>query len=198
MTYPELPIVEAHLIAVSAALRRAGIPARTVQSIKTKALRTGRKVTGEHRTNRDARWTLMPTHPQYGTEVDCKIIFVKLAAQIFCFSNAPSPEENLRLTLEENYLGSEIRSGTFRDSLLLERFDFNALIQEGLNPIHGHSSFHMGHEDPTRQPRHTPDNVAWRTLRSNLIQGDMTLRQARIYFIKLIGRYFELGEINIV
>jgi len=25
----------------------------------------------------------------------------------------------------------------------------------------------------------------------------MTLRQARIYFVKLIGRYFELGEITI-
>jgi len=25
----------------------------------------------------------------------------------------------------------------------------------------------------------------------------MTLREARVYFIKLIGRYFELGEIDI-
>jgi len=25
----------------------------------------------------------------------------------------------------------------------------------------------------------------------------MTLREARIYLIKLIGRYFELGELNI-
>lgn len=63
--------------------------------------------------------------------------------------------------------------------------------------MHGHSSFHIGHEDPTRKPKHTPDNIGWRTFRSNLIQGNMTLRQARIYFVKLIGRYFELGEITI-
>jgi hypothetical protein len=168
-------------------------------------------VTGEFATNRDPRWTLNPSHPQYGTELDCKIIFVKLAAQIFCFDNAPpvptvltrvSKEiktlaPNLQSICEEHYLGHHIKTNSYRDALLLERFDFNDLVVEGLNPVHGHSSFHIGHEDPTRKPKHTPDNVGWRTFRSNLIQGNMTLRQARIYLVKLIGRYFELGEIHI-
>jgi hypothetical protein len=57
--------------------------------------------------------------------------------------------------------------------------------------------YHIGHQDPTLHPRHVPANVAWRTSRSNLIQGNMTLRQARIYLLKLIGRYFELGELDI-
>ena len=209
--YPDLLEVEKHFEALGAALRAAGLHSKTVSSIKTKALRTGRKVTGEYATNRDPRWSLDPGHPQYGTETDCKIIFVKLAAQIFCFDNAPEvPTKltrvsqeikdlgpDLKRICEEHYLGHQIQSGTFRDSLLLERFDFNDLVAEGLNPVHGHSSFHIGHEDPTLKPKHRPDNVGWRTYRSNLIQGNMTLRQSRIYFVKLIGRYFELGEIHI-
>ena len=101
------------------------------------------------------------------------------------------------MRLERHYLGHVIEPDTYLDSLLLERFDFHDLLAEGLTPVHGHSSFHLGHEDPTVQPRHQPANTGWRTHRSNLIQGNMTLREARIYFLKLIGRYFELGEIDI-
>jgi hypothetical protein len=197
VTYPPLPDVELHYAAMRTALRQAGLPGKTIQSIATKALKTGRKVTGEFATNRDPRWTLNPNHPQYGTELDCKIIFVKLAAQIFCFDNAPQLQDDIRRIVETSYLGHPIAPGTYRDKLLLERFDFNDLVAEGLNPTHGHSSFHIGHEDPSLKPKHRPDNVGWRTFRSNLIQGNMTLREARIYFLKLIGRYFELGEINI-
>ena len=210
-TYPDLTLVDNHRLAVAAALRAAGIPGKVVDAIKTKALLTGRKQTGKHATNRDPRWTLSEDHPQYGTERDCKIIFCVLGGQIFCFDNAPPvPTELKRVSasvkafgpdlkdiLESSYLHTSIQPGKFVDSLLLEHFDFNALVEEGINPVHGHSGFHLGHEDPTRSPKHTPDNIAWRTFRSNLIQGNMTLRQSRIYFVKLIGRYFDLGEIPI-
>lgn len=195
--YPDLPDIEIHAKHVRVALRLAGVPAKTLTAIKAKALKTGRKVTGEHATNRDFRWTRKPNHPQYGTERDCKIIFVKLCAQIFCFDDAPSMEAGLRQIFEEKYLGHSIVPGTYRDKLLLERFSFPGFVAEGLAPVHGHSGFHIGHEDPTLTPKHQPDNVGWRTYRSNLIQGNMTLRSARIYFLKLIARYFELGEIDI-
>ena len=42
-----------------------------------------------------------------------------------------------------------------------------------------------------------PENISWRTMRSNLIQGDMTLRESRTKFVELIGRYFDLGEVTI-
>jgi hypothetical protein len=89
-TPPPLADIETHFDAMGAVLRAAGVPGNVVGAIRTKALRTGRKVTGEFATNRDPRWSLDINHPQYGTEIDCKIIFVKLAAQIFCFDNAPS------------------------------------------------------------------------------------------------------------
>jgi len=195
-TFPPLQDVENHARNVRRALRAAGVPSRVVAAIQTKSYRTGRKVTGEHATNRALRWSLDNTHPQYGSEYDCKVIFVKLCAQIFCFDNAPELHDPLRSALQL-YLDEPIASNTYRDKLLLERFDFNDLVAEGLNPVHGHSSFHIGHEDPTLKPKHAPNNIGWRTYRSNLIQGNMKLREARIYFLKLIGRYFELGEIDI-
>lgn len=204
--------MQLHAIAAGAALRAAGIHSNVVSAIRTKALLTAKKVGGVYATNREKRWVVSPGHPQYGTELDCHIIFVKLAAQIFCFDNAPPVPASLnrvsasvkalgpglKTLLEQSYTGHEIRPNTFQDSLLRERFDFNDLVAEGLNPQHGHSSFHIGHEDPTRKPKHTPDNVAWRTFRSNMIQGNMTLPQARLYFVKMVARYFDLGELQIV
>jgi hypothetical protein len=210
--YPPLPDVQKHALAVAAALRAAGVHSKTVAAIRTKALQTAKKVGGQFATNREKRWLEDPGHPQYDSEYDCYVIFVKLCAQVFCFQNAPLVPQNLRFVpkdvralgptlrhvLEERYLGQAIEPNTFKDSLLLERFDFNDLVSEGLNPVHGYSSFHIGHEDPTKHPKHIPANVQWRTYRSNMIQGNMTLPQARLYFVKLIARYFELGEIQIV
>lgn len=190
--------IEADRKAVKAALLAAGVTVKQINAIETRALRTGRKQGGEHATNRESRWKVAPTHPQYGTEADCKAIFVKLCAQIFCFDKAPALPVELQEHLSENYLdGRPVSPGSHVDSLLLERFDFDHFLAEGESPVHGHSVFHMGHEDPTLKPKHQPSNIAWRTHRSNLIQGDMTLRESRIYFVKLIGRYFELGEIDI-
>jgi hypothetical protein len=199
MLYKNLTIeeVDADRAAVKTALRQAGISPNVLSAIETRAMRTGRKLTGPHATNRDTRWSRSPDHPQYGTEFDCKVIAVKLFALIFCFDNAPVLADPLRSRLEQRYLGHPIEPGTHRDSLLLEQFDFNDLAQEGLEPVHGHSSFHMGHEDPSVSPKHTPANISWRTMLSNLIQGNMTLREARVYFIKLIARYFELGELDV-
>lgn len=197
VTYPPENQVDLDIKRLRKLLRDHGVPPKTLQSIQTKAFRTGRKITGEWATNRESRWSIVPEHPQYGSKLDCKIILVKLFAQIFCFDNAPALESNERDYLKNNYLGHRVTPNVYRDRLLLERFDFNDLVSEGLEPVHGHSSFHIGHEDPTVQPKHKPGNIGWRTFRSNLIQGNMTLRQARIYFLKLIGRYFELGELDI-
>lgn len=188
--------IKQDIASAKAALRQAGVPTKTISSISAKAMKTGRKVTGAHATNRDKRWEISVDHPQYGSEIDCHMTFVKLCAQIFCFDNAPECPRELRDRLVQVY-NFPIQPNSFRDSLLLEHFDFNDLVREGLSPTHGHSSFHIGHEDPTLVPKHQPGNINWRTYRSNLIQGNMTLRESRIYFVKLIARYFELGEQDI-
>lgn len=180
-----------------------GFGRRLVASIETRALRSGRRLTGVFRSNRHSRWELIFNHPdhgtdpQYGTEEDCKQILIILLLGTLEFRNAPIVTNPVISELSERYLGRALIPGSYRDSLLLEYLDFEILRSESENPVHGRSSFHIGHQDPNAIPKHSPNNVAWRTLRSNLIQGDMTLREARIYIIKLIGRYFELGELNI-
>lgn len=185
-------------------IRENGFPSNLISAIETRALRSGRRQTGIFRSNRQSRWTLIhddPVHgtdPQYGTEEDCKVILIKLLISTLEFRNAPEINDHRIAELSERYLNRILEPGTFRDALLLESLDFQTLRAEADNPTHGYSEFHIGHLDPTRVPKHVPENIAWRTLRSNLIQGNMTLREARIYIIKLIARYFELGEIEII
>jgi hypothetical protein len=196
MPYPDLEQVRLDFKAAKQALRTVGVPAKLITSIETKALRTGRKQTGEHATNRQNRWAINPTSPQYASESDSRIIFIILCAMIFEFENAPPLAEEMR-ALFETYLGKTVKLGAYQDALLLEKLDYNKLRDDCVAPKHGYGVYHIGHQDPTRSPRHVPDNVAWRTSRSNLIQGNLTLREARIYLVKLIGRYFELGELDI-
>jgi hypothetical protein len=194
--YPDLEQVRLDFKAVKKALAKAGFPKKLVTSIETKALRTGRKQTGEHATNRQNRWSISSDSPQHATERDSRIIFVLLCAMIFEFENAPALAQKAR-SLFESYLRRRIKRGVYQDALLLEKLDYKKLRDDCLSPQHGYGVYHLGHQDPTRTPRHVPDNIAWRTSRSNLIQGNMTLREARIYLVKLIGRYFELGELDI-
>lgn len=81
--------------------------------------------------------------------------------------------------------------------MTLEKLSYPDVVTEVLNPIPGVSAVHIGHRDPQMRPRHVPSNVEWRTERSNLIQGNLTLREARTKLVELIARYFELGEVTI-
>jgi hypothetical protein len=184
-------------------LREYGFPSNLISAIETRALRSGRRQTGNFRSNRQSRWTLIHddpvkgTDPQYGSEEDCKTILIKLLLTTLEFRNAPEIDDHRIAEMSERYLNKPLTPGKFRDALLLEFLDFQTLRAEADNPTHGYSEFHIGHLNPKRVPKHVPENIAWRTFRSNLIQGDMTLREARIYIMKLIARYFELGEIEI-
>jgi hypothetical protein len=180
-----------------ATLRAAGVPTKLVGAIRTRALRTGRRQTGPFATNRDPRWSRTPDHPQYGTEVDCKLILLRLYATLLEFDGAPSIAAPT-LSILENRLGRPIVPNSFRDELTLEKLSFGELLKEAEKSKQGVSAVHIGHRDPTLQPKHVPTNVEWRTERSNLIQGNLTLPQARTKFVELIARYFELGEVHIV
>jgi hypothetical protein len=134
--------------------------------------------------------------PQYGSESDCKTILLRLYATLLEFEGAPTVDPGTRSTLER-HLGRPIVPDSFRDELLLEKLSYPDVVAEVAEPTPGVSAIHIGHRDPTQVPRHVPDNVEWRTERSNLIQGNLTLRQARTKLVELVARYFELGEVTI-
>jgi hypothetical protein len=189
--------LDKELRVVRKSLREASVPDKLLRAIETRALRTGRKLTGDFQTNRQPRWQIPANWPQYGTEVDCKLILLRLFATLLEFDGAPSVGAAARHILEKR-LGRPLVQNGFRDELLLEKVSYDEVVGEAQESTHGLSMIHIGHRDPTLKPKHKPNNVEWRTHRSNLIQGNMTLPEARMYLVKLIARYFELGEVTIV
>jgi hypothetical protein len=177
-------------------LRAAGFPTKLVSNTDTRALRSARRRTGPHQSNRASRWTLAVDDPQYGTEADCKLVLLRLFATLLEFGGAPDVDNDTHKMLAA-HLGRPIVKDHFRDELTLEKLSYHDAVAETVHSKPGSSNFHIGHRDPTQQPKHTPDNVEWRTERSNLIQGNLTLREARTKFVELIARYFELGEVTI-
>jgi hypothetical protein len=117
-------------------------------------------------------------------------------ATLLEFQGAPAVSEETMQILER-HLRRELSPNSYRDPLTLELLDYHAFLAEVESPVHGRSEFHIGHRDPRAVPKHVPTNVEWRTARSNLIQGDLTLREARSKFVELIARYFKLGEVTI-
>ena len=184
------------MTAVKQGLRAAGLPNKLISAIETRALRSGRRQTGEFRSNRDPRWKLKASDPQYGSESDCRKIFFRLSATLLEFDGAPQVDAGTQALLEKR-LGRKLQPGTFRDEVTLEKLSYPDVVTEVLNPTPGISAIHIGHRDPTLKPRHVPENIEWRTERSNLIQGNLTLREARTKLVELIARYFELGEVTI-
>lgn len=182
---------------VRSAMRAIGVPENLLDGVRTRARRTGRRQTGSNKTNRASRWNLDPSSPQYGTHEDCKAIELRLLAMMCEFTNAPDVDDDIR-TILAKYIGRMPIANTYRDALTLERLDYMDFLWEAQNPSHGESKFHIGHDDPTLSPRHVPGNTSWRTKRSNLIQGDMTIPESRTKFVELIGRYFGLGEVTVV
>ena len=162
-------------------LRKVDVPNKAIQSIGTRALRSGRRLTGEFRSNRNSRWLLSYNDPQYGTEIHCKLIFIKLLGRLMQFDRAPITTDTIKCF--GVYLNFETLP--YKDPLTKEVLSYEQFIDETINPKHGHSSFHMGHLNPQLQPKHLFKNVDWMTKRSNLIQGDMTIKEASDKLLKI-------------
>jgi hypothetical protein len=121
------------------------------------------------------------------------VIELQLLAGLLQFQNAPAVNRGTEAFLDGYYSG-DLRAGMYRDELTRELLDYNALLGD---PRHGLSNLHIGHLDPNVRPRHIPSNVSWRTDKSNLVQGDMTLFEAKLWLLALLGRYLELGEATV-
>lgn len=175
----EIKIIKEHL-------RKIEVPTKMVQSIETKSLRSGRRMTGKFKSNRQSRWKLSPSDPQYGEEYQCKLIFIKLIGKLMKFKNAPKFDfDKISYFYFENL--------PCQDPLTYEILDYNSFLSEAISPNHGHSNFHIGHINPSAHPKHTYDNVEWMLKRSNLIQGDMTIQEAQNHLLSISRRIISLN-----
>ena len=142
--------------------------------------------TGQFRSNREPRWRLQPADPQFGAEADSKIIELRLAPGMMLeFVNAPTVDEATSGVLAR-YIGHPPVAGTNRQRPHVGAARLQPLRRRSARP-RVVRLLHIGHDNPTIHPRHVPTNVSWRSLRSNLIQGDMTLVEARTRLIQLVA-----------
>jgi len=124
------------------------------------------------------------------------VILIRLLGMILEFEGAPAVDDATQEVLAR-YIDHPPMAGQYRDVLTLESMNYDAWLAEAAAPVHGASIMHIGHDDPTAVPRHVYSNVSWRTQRSNYIQRDLTIREARVWVVKVIARYFELGELEL-
>ena len=179
--------IDTQLLLLETILRNNGISQKVIQSVKTRALRSARRQTGEFPSNRHSRWKLKRRDPQYGTEKQSKLVCIKLLLDLLQFENAPTLQPADQ-EIVEKMAGRKVISGTYRDPLTLEGFDFNDFVKVTDNPSHGYSPYHMGHLNPRIQPKHMDSNVAWMSKESNVLQGDLTIDEARKKILAIADR----------
>ena len=166
-------------------LRSAGVPPKLMASIERKCLNTPRRQTGrvDRRTNRQNRWTLAPDHPDYSTELDARLVQLRLLLDMVGMRNGPQIDMEFASALSRKYFGSAIALEPTTDPLTDEVLGYTELRRDVVeDPKHGYSRFHIGHQDPKTHPKHRPDNVRWQLKTSNDFQGTMAIRVARIAF----------------
>jgi hypothetical protein len=167
------------------AFRAAGVSPKLLESIKRKSLRTPRRQTGrvERRTNRQSRWCITADHPDYSTESDALLVFLKLILQIAGMHNPPEIDQGLIKHISEKYFGVPVEEDSTKDPITDEPLSYPDLVADVVGkPVHGYSKFHIGHQNPTIHPKHTPSNIRWQLKASNDFQGPMDVRVARIAF----------------
>lgn len=164
------------------AMKEAGVPAKLIESIRRKCLKSPRRQTGrvDRRTNRQLRWNLAEDHPDFSTQVDSHLVFLRLLLDVLRMRGSPRVED-LPNELSVKHFGSSLPDETAADPLTDEVFVYADILDDVVtNPTHGYSRFHIGHQDPGVQPKHTPTNIRWQLKESNDFQGTMHVRVARL------------------
>ena len=180
-------------------LRKAGVPSKLLASIHRKCLRTPRRQTGrpDRRTNREPRWALSPDHPDYASDSNARLVYLKLLLDMLGMQNAPLIDQALATELRGRYLAETTNDTLGVDPLTDEPLNYLDLIEDVVGrPKHGYSKFHIGHQDPKLQPKHVPSNIRWQLKASNDFQGTMDIRVARIAY--LTDQFTRTGDSRLI
>ncbi len=181
--------LDSKITIVKEVLKKYGVSTKAIASIETRALRSSRRQTGEFLSNRQVRWKLKRKDPQYSTRVDAKKILLGLLISVAEFCGFPCLEQDDRSLME--MIAKRKLQNALCDPLTFEELHYTQFLEESMNPIHGRSSFHIGHIDPTLPRKHQEGNVRWVTKLSNMIQGTMPLKEAQAK-IKDIARKLDV------
>lgn len=197
-----LLILRADLNELVKELRSVGVPLKLLTSIDRKCLKTPRRQTGrvDYRTNRAYRWNVPESHPDYSTELNARLVLLRLLLDAMKMRHAPTANQALVARVTSRYFPNAPIAEVTRDPLTDEVLDWNELVQDIVEkPKHGYSRFHIGHQDPRSHPKHMPGNVRWQLKASNDFQDGMDIRVARIAFsIDLLTRTRDAALVRVV
>jgi hypothetical protein len=164
--------------------------------IRVKTYLTDRVLTGLHKTNREKRWEVHPRSVHFAFRRECIAIEYELITQLCAFEGFP---ENFRAMLQEQGILPQTMEVS-RCPITLEPLVFQEFREELMNPVHGKSSFQVGHlnplklDDPTSLiAGHTSRNIAWISANGNRIQGSMSLKEVRNLLKKIAYNYENEG-----
>lgn len=115
---------------------------------------------------------------------------MKLLGLLLEFDNAPRLQYGEQRVFEA-YIGRPISWDSYCDPLTREPMSYRDFLQDYVHRRHGKSRFQLGHMDPTRRPKHVPENVCWQYDNSNFFQGEQTLVQARALMVRAVKRLME-------
>lgn len=170
----------------------------TYSKIAVKSFLTDRVLTGVHKTNREKRWECHPCSVHFALRKECLDIESKLIKQICHFEGFPA--ELRRLLTDNNIIifSNEIT----KCPITLDTISFEKYQNEILNPIHGKSSFQIGHLHPLKSLEaneftgHTADNISWISSEGNRIQGELSIEETRELILRIIANYRTAGLID--
>lgn len=153
----------------------------TYEKIAVKSFLTDRVLTGAHKTNREKRWECHPDSVHFALRKECLAIESKLINQICHFEDFP---KQLRELLANDNVIS-FNNEVTRCPITLDYINFEKFQQEIINPVHGKSSFQVGHLHPLKSLEesdyngHSEDNTSWISSEGNRIQGELSVHETR-------------------
>jgi hypothetical protein len=169
----------------------------TYEKIAVKSFLTDRVLTGAHKTNREKRWECHPDSVHFALRKECLAIESKLINQICHFENFPN---NLReLLANDNVI--RFKDEVTRCPITLDPINFEKFEHEIINPVHGKSSFQVGHLHPLKSLEesdfngHSEDNISWISSEGNRIQGELSVQETRELIFRIIENYRMAGLI---
>ena len=162
------------------------VPKNILDKIDVCSYKTERSQTGDFKTNREYRWETMRCSPQGASKKSCWEIEVKLMKQICEMKNFP---ENVELPNNIDRINRNITLCP----VMLEKLDYNDLLEEGNNTIHGESTMQLGHLKPKSNSlgTHNKDNISWISKEGNRIQGNNSIDEIHEKIISLSDRIIE-------
>lgn len=165
--------------------------ARVYNKIQVKSYLTDRVLTGLHKTNREKRWETHPESVHFALRKTCQEVEYMLVKQIFSFDKVPVDLLKIFKAVETN----EKLDTPFRCPITMKPMSFPQFETELLSPVHGKSSFQVGHLNPLKSINgdetfgHTAKNISWISSDGNRIQGSLSLKETRSLIERISENY---------